>query len=78
MSKWLSTSQMTLRGVAAGKIGKTHHLTEAAQGEYKYVYGPYATPVLTIAPGDVVVAETRDAVEVYRALAGDAAGGLAK
>jgi amidase len=61
MSAWFSASYMARRGIAAGRVGKTHHLTEAKQGSYQYVYGPYATPVLTIAPGDVVVAETLDA-----------------
>ena len=54
-------SYMARRGVARGSAGATHHLTEAAQGSYQYVYGPYAAPVLTIAPGDVVVVETLDA-----------------
>ena len=52
---------MAKRGVAGGRVGATHHLTEAKQGSYQYVYGAYAAPVLTIAPGDVVVAETLDA-----------------
>ena len=38
-------------------------LTEAKQGKYHYVYGPYADPVLRIKPGDIVVAETKDAFE---------------
>ena len=63
MSDWFSSSYMARRGVAGGRVGKTHHLTEAKQGSYQYVYGPYAEPVLTIAPGDVVVAETHDAFE---------------
>jgi amidase len=61
MSAWFSSSYMVQRGVAGGRVGKMHHLTEAKQGSYQYVYGPYAPPVLTIAPGDVVVAETLDA-----------------
>ena len=61
MSDWFSSSYMARRGVAGGRVGKTHQLTEAKQGSYQYVYGPYAAPVLTIAPGDVVVAETLDA-----------------
>ena len=51
MSDWFSSSYMARRGVAAGRAGKTHRLTEAKQGSYQFVYGPYATPVLTIAPG---------------------------
>jgi acetamidase/formamidase len=49
--------------VAKGKPGANHQLTEAKQGKYHYVYGPYAEPVLKIKPGDVVVAETKDAFE---------------
>jgi len=58
---WISKSYMGRRGVAGGEAGKTHSLTEKKQGAYNYVYGPYAKPVLKINPGDVVVAETRDA-----------------
>jgi acetamidase/formamidase len=54
---------MAQKGVAKGKAGVRHALTEAVQGRYHYVYGPYAEPVLAIRPGDVVVAETRDAFE---------------
>ena len=61
MSDWYSSSYMVRRGIAAGRAGATHRLTEVAQGSYQYVYGAYAKPVLTIAPGDVVVAETLDA-----------------
>ena len=61
MSDWFSSSFMARKGVAKGVAGKIHHLTEAAQGTYKFVYGAYDAPVLTIAPGDVVVAETLDA-----------------
>ena len=58
MSDWFSSSYMAKRGIARGRAGETHHLTEAKQGSYQYVYGPYASPVLTIKPGDVVVADT--------------------
>jgi acetamidase/formamidase len=61
MTDWFSSSHMTRKGVARGRAGRTHELTEAAQGKYQFVYGAYAKPVLTIAPGDVVVAETLDA-----------------
>jgi amidase len=61
MSEWFSASYMARRGIAKGRPGATHHLTEAVQGSYQYVYGAYAKPVLTVAPGDVVVAETLDA-----------------
>ena len=42
---------------------RTHELTVEKQGKYHYVYGPYADPVLTVDPGDVVVVETQDAFE---------------
>ena len=58
---WITQSYMGKKAVAGGKAGKTHHLNKAVQGEYHYVYGPYAKPVLTIAPGDVIIAETEDA-----------------
>ena len=48
---WFDNSYMVKRGVAAGKTGKTHELTQAVQGKYHYVYGPYADPVLHINPG---------------------------
>ena len=60
---WIAESYMAKKGVAKGKPGNTHQLTEAKQGKYHYVYGPYAKPVLTIKPGDIVVAETKDAFE---------------
>jgi amidase len=63
MSSWLKKSYMARKGVARGKAGATHKLTVKKQGKYHYVYGPYAEPVLTIAPGDIVVAETQDAFE---------------
>ena len=61
MTDWFLSSYMATKGIAGGKAGRTHQLIEAAQGEYKYVYGAYAEPVLTVAPGDVIVAETLDA-----------------
>ena len=60
---WLKTSIMHTRGVAKGKVGVTHQLTEAKQGKYHYTMGPYSDPVLFIKPGDRVVVETRDAFE---------------
>jgi amidase len=58
---WLSTSYMGRKGVARSQKGTTHQLTQTRQGAYHYVYGPYAKPVLMIAPGDV--AKTHDAFE---------------
>ena len=52
--RWPDDSHMARRGVARGKPGNTHELTEARQGKYHYVYGPYAEPVLRIRPGDIV------------------------
>jgi acetamidase/formamidase len=54
---------MGRKAVAKGKAGGSHQLTEAKQGKYHYVYGPYAEPVMRIEPGDIVVAETQDAFE---------------
>ena len=58
---WLSQSHMARRGVAGGRPGTRHRLTEEMQGTYHYVYGPYSAPVMRIAPGDVVEVETLDA-----------------
>jgi acetamidase/formamidase len=58
---WIGTSHMGRRALAGGRPGKRHALTEAAQGKYHFVYGPYAEPVLRIAPGDLVEVETIDA-----------------
>jgi amidase len=63
MSNWLKASIMYTKGVANGKTGTTHELTEAKQGRYHYTMGPYSDPVLQIKPGDRVVVETRDAFE---------------
>ncbi len=60
---WLEMSYAAKRGKAKGKPGSTHELTEAKQGKFHYVYGPYAEPVLRVKPGDIIVAETRDAFE---------------
>ena len=60
-SAWGETSIMAKRGLAKGREGKRHDLTIAAQGDFHYVYGPYAKPVLTIDPGDIAVVETEDA-----------------
>lgn len=60
---WLDTSIMARRGAAKGKPGKTYSITEESQGQYHYVYGPYAKPVLKVDPGSVISAETHDAFE---------------
>ncbi|MFF9553787.1 acetamidase/formamidase family protein [Methylobacterium fujisawaense] len=61
--QWLDQSIMARKGVAGGKSGQEHTITEAEQGRYHYVYGPFAEPVLTVDPGAVVTVETHDAFE---------------
>jgi acetamidase/formamidase len=58
---WVETSIMARRGVARGRAGAAHRLSEADQGTYHYVYGPYASPVLKVAPGAMIEVETLDA-----------------
>ncbi len=58
---WIQQSIMHTRGVAHGKIGQTHELTEQVQGEFQFTMGPYSKPVLQIQPGDRVAVETVDA-----------------
>jgi amidase len=54
---------MARRGLAKGQRKSEHYISEASQGKYHYVYGPYAAPVITVDPGAVVSAETHDAFE---------------
>ena len=58
---WLSSSVMARLGLSQARERASHFLSEEAQGQYHYVYGPYADPVMSIAPGDVVAIETLDA-----------------
>ncbi len=60
---WLETSIMARKGVAGGKAGAEHRLTIEDQGQFHYVYGPYASPSLTVKPGAVIAVETHDAFE---------------
>ena len=60
---WLDQSIMARKGVAGGKAGPSYTITEAEQGKYHYVYGPFAAPVLRVAPGAVISCETHDAFE---------------
>ena len=60
---WFIKSLMAKKGVAKGKPGKQYTITERQQGTYHYVYGPYATPVIHVEPGAVIVVETHDAFE---------------
>lgn len=59
--QWINNSIMALNAVAKGLPGVKHRLSEEDQGEFHYVYGPYAKPVMRITPGDVVEVETLDA-----------------
>lgn len=61
LNDWVDGSVMALRGLAKGKVGATHELTEAKQETFHFTIGPYSEPVLTVQPGDRVVVETRDA-----------------
>ena len=58
---WIKKSFMGRNAIAQAEPGKKHHLSEADQGEFHYVYGPYADPVMRITPGDVISVETLDA-----------------
>ena len=60
---WFETSILARTAVAKGEQRTRHAMTEADQGEYHYVYGPFAKPVLKIDPGAVVSFETHDAFE---------------
>jgi acetamidase/formamidase len=60
---WLQDSIMAKRAVAKGKVNSVHSMTEADQGKYHYVYGPYVEPVLRVDPGAEVSVETHDAFE---------------
>ena len=52
--QWINNSIMAQNAVAKGLPGVKHRLNEADQGEFHYVYSPYATPVMRITPEDVV------------------------
>ena len=58
---WTDGSIMGRNAIAKGQAGAKHYLSEEDQGKFHYVYGPYAEPVMRIAPGDVVAVETLDA-----------------
>src|ERR1700709_905882 len=60
---WFEDSIMVQKGVAKGKPGTAHTITEAEQGKYHYTYGPFPEPVLTVDPGAVIACETHDAFE---------------
>ena len=58
---WTQKSYMARKGIARGHTGVEHMLTEAAQGKFHYVYGPYTEAKLRIQPGDTLTVETIDA-----------------
>ena len=58
---WIKTSYMARLGAARGEQRANHRLSEADQGQFHYVYGPFADPVMWLEPGDVVEVETLDA-----------------
>lgn len=58
---WISNSILAARGVAGKETGVTHTLTEAEQGQFHFVYGPYVDPKLEIDPGDTIRVDTQDA-----------------
>ncbi|HKD75017.1 MAG TPA: hypothetical protein VKB76_05955, partial [Ktedonobacterales bacterium] len=58
---WLDQSIVAGRGIGWSKEPTLHDLTEAKQGKYHYTIGPYSNPVLTVAAGDRIRIETRDA-----------------
>src|SRR5260370_31171843 len=60
-SDWFSSSIMAKRGVASGKTGRKHRITDAEQGAHTFVYGPYVKPIMTLEPGDTLVVDTEDA-----------------
>ena len=61
--KWLATSIVATRGVGWSRKPKLHELTEAVQGKFHYIIGPYSEPVLHVEPGDRIRIDTRDAFE---------------
>ena len=60
---WFEQSIMASRGEAKGKVTSQHYISEADQGKYHYVYGPFAEPVLKVDPGAEIAFETHDAFE---------------
>mgnify|MGYP001818417724 FL=1 len=60
---WFESSIMARKGEAGGKPGTHHSIKIEDQGNFHYVYGPYADPVLRVEPGAVITVETHDAFE---------------
>jgi len=61
--RWIDHSIVALRGTGWANKPRLHDLTEKVQGKFHYTIGPYSDPVLTVAPGDRIRIETRDAFE---------------
>ncbi len=59
--RWIAESIVARRGVGWARSPALHELTEARQGPYHYTIGPYSEPVLSVAAGDRIRIETRDA-----------------
>jgi acetamidase/formamidase len=60
---WLASSLMARKGVAKGRETATAAIRIADQPGFRYVYGPYAEPVISVRPGAVLTIETHDAFE---------------
>ena len=60
---WLDHSIAATRGIGWSRKPHLHDLTEAVQGGYHYTIGPYSDAVMTVAAGDRIRIETRDAFE---------------
>ena len=50
-NEWVGNSIMCTQGIAKGRLGAEHELTEEKQGSYHYTIGPYSEPVLEIKAG---------------------------
>jgi hypothetical protein len=62
-AQWIDQSIAARRGTGWARKPVLHNLTEAVLGKFHYTIGPYSDPVLTVAPGDRIRIETRDAFE---------------
>jgi amidase len=62
-AQWIDQSIVARRGLGWAKQPVLHELTERLQGKFHYTIGPYSDPVLTVAPGDRIRVETRDAFD---------------
>lgn len=60
---WKDGSIMQRSGLAKGRTGELHELTEERQGAYHYTIGPYSDPVMQVGPGDRIRVWTQDCFE---------------